>query len=98
MLKGKFHLIKRVKNELLSNNKITALKPMFQNKPLSKKADCWNGDGFYPDYNSNCVRYYRCSNTFTSYKRIEFFTCPESTLYDERLKTCTFKNLVLCKK
>lgn len=98
LFKGRFYLINSVKNEFLSKKKIKILKPMTNKNYIWNRDQCWKGDGFYTDFKSNCQNYYRCYNSHSVYKRIEYFTCPKSTLYDEKLKTCTFKNSFICKK
>ncbi|CAF0926589.1 unnamed protein product, partial [Brachionus calyciflorus] len=101
--KGKFYLINKVKKELFSNNQSNNLmqikKSMINySQKTNGHNECWRGDGYYPDFTSNCSRYYLCSNSQTSSKQIQFFYCAYNTFYSDKEKACLFKWQMECKR
>jgi len=61
---------------------------------------CFNGDGFYPDYESNCNQYYVCLFTEqnTEHANIRYLNCPGNLQFDMKLKACNFPGQVECQK
>merc|ERR1711972_178589 len=55
-----------------------------------KAYDCSKGDGMYPSP-YNCADFYVC---FSS--EVLTFTCPDKLLYNSKLKSCNWPNLVDC--
>lgn len=58
---------------------------------------CPKGDGYYPDFESGCRKFYECLNTGTPQQEAKYFDCPVSNLFDEKTLTCNYSHLVSCK-
>lgn len=58
---------------------------------------CPNGDGYYPNYNSDCVEYHVCVHTGNEEANVQFLTCPDNLKFDAKLRACNFASRVDCK-
>ncbi|CAF1015538.1 unnamed protein product [Brachionus calyciflorus] len=70
---------------------VTTTPGVFTNPNTSQM--CYNGEGYYPDYSTNCQKYYVCQlngNNFNLYS----FVCPPGLLFDKNLKIYEFSNIV----
>jgi hypothetical protein len=57
---------------------------------------CSRGDGFYPDMGTNCQRFYRCLNSGTPHQLVAYSECPENSLFDSRIESCSSSDLSAC--
>lgn len=57
---------------------------------------CPNGDGYYPDYKTNCQNYYICVYSGTSHERVLTYSCPYGQAFEKRLKICNSYDSVIC--
>jgi hypothetical protein len=57
---------------------------------------CKEGDGIYPDYASNCQKFYKCSFTATSSPQIAYYSCETGFLFDPKILACNVASQVKC--
>jgi hypothetical protein len=69
----------------------TLLTSIFTSSPL-----CKNGDGYYQDVASGCVKYYRCVFSGLSYEKVIHLTCPDGFRFDAVEITCKDPTQVTC--
>lgn len=62
------------------------------------KEICVNGDGFYPNYDSNCASYFICLGINTQFERYYKMDCPPGLLFNQITKNCDWSYLIKCKK
>lgn len=65
-------------------------------RPLSLTEKCPNGNDYYADYQSGCRKYYICMFIGTPWETYQLFQCPETTLFDNNIKTCNHAENVSC--
>ena len=98
---GRYPLINSVKMEL-NNGAVplstTSTTPLMTTSTTvsSTSALCKQGDGIYPDYASNCEKFYKCSFTATSSPQIAYYSCQTGLLFDPTILACNVASQVKC--
>ena len=59
---------------------------------------CPNGDGYYPDIENGCRKFYVCEYYGTSNQKITSFDCPSGLLFNSIAKVCDWPQNVNCNK
>ena len=62
----------------------------------SNVGKCAAGDGYHADIASGCTKFYLCQFSGTPYESIISFTCPNSLLFDTKIKACNYMHSVNC--
>ena len=62
----------------------------------SNVGKCSAGDGYHADVASGCTKFYLCQFSGTPHESVISFTCPNSLLFDTKIKACNYMHSVNC--
>lgn len=75
-------------------HKFTSISNLFEsNSNVSFK--CPN-NGLYPNYQTGCREFYSCWHVGTRWENVVSMSCPARLLFDNRVKSCNYEQLVDC--